>query len=105
MERPMKPPEPAVRPHLLRGSRPQDFHDLMRHRVWDILLVSRPYDSFILEEAGQLAERMLGEFRNLDLHYAPGLTTVETGAQALALSHEQSRFNLVISALRLADMN
>lgn len=101
----MKPPDPAGRPPLLRGSRPQDFHDLMRHRVWDILLVSRPYDSFILEEAGQLAERMLGEFRNLDLHYAPGLTTVETGAQALALAHEQSRFNLVISALRLADMN
>ena len=44
----------------------------MRHRITDILLVASPYDSFILEEAGQLGERLLGEFRNLDLHYAPG---------------------------------
>ena len=45
----------------------------MRHRIMDILLVSTPYDTFILEEAGELSERLLGEFRNLDLHYAPGL--------------------------------
>ena len=46
----------------------------MRYRVMDILLVASPYDSFILEEDGQLNERLLGEFRNLDLHYGPGLT-------------------------------
>jgi hypothetical protein len=50
-----------------------DYQDLMRHRVMDILLVSTPYDTFILEEAGELSERLLGEFRNLDLHYAPAL--------------------------------
>jgi CheY-like chemotaxis protein len=77
----------------------------MRHRVMDVLLVSRPYDSFLLEEAGQLAERMLGEFRNLDLHYIPGLTPVATGRQALELAQSQSRFNLVISAFQLADMS
>ena len=49
-----------------------EYQDLMRHRIMDILLVSTPYDTFILEEAGELSERMLGEFRNLDLHYAPG---------------------------------
>jgi len=48
-----------------------EYQDLMRHRIMDILLVSSPYDTFILEEAGELSERMLGEFRNLDLHYAP----------------------------------
>ncbi len=31
----------------------QDFQDLMRHRVDEILLVASPYDSFILEEDGQ----------------------------------------------------
>ncbi len=51
-----------------------DYQDLMRHRIMDILLVSTPYDTFILEEAGELSERLLGEFRNLDLHYAPALT-------------------------------
>lgn len=67
--------------------------------------MSRPYDCFVLEEGGQLVEQVLGEFRDLDLHYAPGLTTVATGAEALALVREQPRFNLVISALHLADMN
>lgn len=71
----------------------------------DILLVASPYDSFVLEEAGQIGERVVGEFRNLDLHYGPGLTTVATGAEALELVREPSRFNLIISGLHLADMH
>src|SRR5512138_1180064 len=31
-----------------------DFHELMRYRIMDILLVASPYDSFVLEEAGQI---------------------------------------------------
>ncbi|HWU90761.1 MAG TPA: response regulator, partial [Kofleriaceae bacterium] len=82
-----------------------DFHELMRYRIMDILLVASPYDSFVLEEAGQIGERVVGEFRNLDLHYGPGLTTVSSGTEALALVREASRFNLVISGLQLSDMN
>jgi CheY-like chemotaxis protein len=82
-----------------------DFHQLMRHRIMDILLVASPYDAFVLEEAGQIGERVVGEFRNLDLHYGPGLTTVSTGAEALELVGAPSRFNLIISGLALADMN
>ncbi|MEZ4362486.1 MAG: PEP/pyruvate-binding domain-containing protein [Kofleriaceae bacterium] len=87
------------------GSKLQDFHQLMRYRIMDILLVASPYDSFLLEEAGQIGERVVGEFRNLDLHYGPGLTTVSTGEEALELVREPSRFNIVISGLLLADMN
>jgi CheY-like chemotaxis protein len=82
-----------------------DFHDLMRYRIMDILLVASPYDSFILEEAGQIGERVVGEFRNLDLHYGPGLTTVASGEEALALVKEVKRFNLVVCGLLLADMD
>jgi CheY-like chemotaxis protein len=83
-----------------------DFHELMRYRIMDILLVASPYDSFVLEEAGQIGERVVGEFRNLDLHYGPGLTTVSTGTEAIALVRQQaSRFNLIISGLQLSDMN
>lgn len=83
----------------------QDFHALMRHRIMDILLVATPYDSFVLEEAGQIGERVVGEFRNLDLHYGPGLTTVSSGEEALAVIREPTRFNLIISGLQLGDMN
>lgn len=91
-------------PGTTRRGRLPGFHDLMRERIMEILLVASPYDSFLLEEAGQLSERVLGEFRNLDLHYGPGLTAVATGAEALQLAREQSRFGLIISALQLGDM-
>src|SRR5262245_61518669 len=77
----------------------------MRYRIMDILLVASPYDSFVLEEAGQIGERVVGEFRNLDLHYGPGLTTVPSGSEALEMVREPSRFNLIISGLTLPDMN
>jgi len=92
-ERP--PPRPRFR----------EFQELMRFRILDVLLVATPYDTFLLEEAGELAERMLGEFRNLDLHYAPGLTGVATGAEALRMVREQRRFNLIISTPYVADTN
>jgi CheY-like chemotaxis protein len=101
----MMPTAGATRPSRLLGSRFHDFHDLMRHRIMDILLVSSPYDTFLLEEAGQLSERLLGEFRNLDLHYVPGLTSVSRGHDALSLLREQGRFNLVIATLHVADMD
>ncbi|HET7292623.1 MAG TPA: PEP/pyruvate-binding domain-containing protein [Vicinamibacteria bacterium] len=94
----------SPRSSFLREHRFQDFHDLMRHRVMEVLLVASPYDSFILEEAGQLSERVLGEFRNLDLHYGPGITGVSTGAEALELARGERRFDLIITAPRLADM-
>jgi CheY-like chemotaxis protein len=98
---------PAVPLHLpvLSSSRLQDFHELMRFRIMDILLVASPYDSFILEEAGQLSERVVGEFRNLDLHYAPGINGVSTGAEALELARATGRFQLIVSALHLGDMS
>lgn len=88
----------ARRPH-------PDFQTLMRHRIMDILLVSTPYDLFILDEAGELQERLLGEFRNLDLHYAPGLTGVSTGSEALELCRKQRRFNLIVTTPHVGDMN
>lgn len=97
----MAPGSPGFSPHR---SRLADFHDLMRERVMDILLVASPYDSFLLEEAGELSERVRGEFRNLDLHYGPGLTTVSTGAEALAAARH-GRYGLIISALQLGDMS
>jgi CheY-like chemotaxis protein len=81
------------------------YQDLMRHRILHVLLVSTPYDRFLLEEAGELAERVQGEFRNLDVHYAPGLTGVSTGADALELVRSEESINLVITTPHVADMD
>src|SRR5436853_1884540 len=82
-----------------------DYQDLMRYRILHILLVATPYDRFLLEEAGELSERVLGEFRNLDLHYAPGLTGVSTGAEAVELVQRQKSANLIITTPHVADMD
>jgi CheY-like chemotaxis protein len=95
----------APKPPPARARGVADFHDLMRHRVMDILLVASPYDSFLLEEAGQLAERLRGEFRNLDLHYEPGLTGVSRGEEALELLRQRRGFNLVITTFHVGDMD
>jgi CheY-like chemotaxis protein len=92
-------PPAAPRPRFV------DFQDLMRHRVLEILLVAPPYDAWVLEEAGELSERVLGEFRNLDLHYAPGLVSVATGAEALARAKSQRGLTLIVATPRLADMH
>ena len=87
------------------SGRAQDFQDLMRQRVQDIILVSSPYDSFILEEDGQLYELILSEFLDLDLRHTPGVRRVSTGAEALALASEQSRYNLIITTPHVGDMS
>jgi CheY-like chemotaxis protein len=83
----------------------QDFQDLMRYRVENILLVASPYDCFILEEDGQLNERMLGESVELGLRHTPGLTRVSTGAEALDRALQERRYNLIITAPHVGDMS
>jgi CheY-like chemotaxis protein len=92
-------------PVWAHGSRPQDFHDLLRFRIMEILLVASPYDRFLLEEAGEIDERVVGEFRSLDLHYSPGMTAVSSGSEALDLVRRQRRFNLIVVTPHVGDMN
>lgn len=81
------------------------FQDLMRYRIMDVILVSTPYDKFVLEEAGELSERMLGEFRNLDLHYTPAMSGVTRGEQALELAAAGTGSKLIITTPRVRDMD
>jgi DNA-binding NarL/FixJ family response regulator len=72
------------------------FHELMARKVTDILLVSNPYDAFIMEEEGRLAERIIHEYRGLNLSRPPMLTWVSTAAEALA-ALTRKKFDLVIT--------
>lgn len=77
----------------------------MSQRVEDIILVSSLYDTFILQEDGQLSELILSEFLELNLHHTTGLTHVSSGEEAIALAKSQSRFNLIISAVSVGGMD
>ena len=59
------------------------FHELMARKVNHILLVSSPYEAFIMEEEGRLAQRIIQEYRGLNLSRPPHLTWVSTARQAL----------------------
>ncbi len=79
------------------------FYDLMARRVSEILLVSSPYDAFIMEEDGRLAERIIHEYRGLNLTRPPRLTWVSTAQEALDRLSRR-KFDLVLTMPRLGDM-
>ncbi len=88
------------------GVRSERFSTLMAHRVHTILLVASRYDSFLLEEEGQLAELLAREYRslNLNLRDVPRLVAAESGREALELVGRTS-FDLVVATTRLVDMS
>ena len=78
------------------------FHELMAHKIQEILLVANPYDAFILEEDGSLAARIINEYHGLNLSRPPRLTRAVSGADALALLHRHP-FDLVLAMPNLRD--
>ena len=80
------------------------FHELMAKKVTDILLVSSPYEAFIMEEEGRLAERIIHEYRGLNLSRPPMLTWASTAQEALnALATK--KFDLVITMPQVDEMD
>jgi len=71
------------------------FHDLAPHRIREVLLVSSPYDAFILEEDGQLTEQVFFEYREVNASAPPRFTHVPTDRAALAALTER-RFDLIL---------
>lgn len=71
-----------------------------QRRIREILLVSSPYDAFIIEEGGLLAELISSEFAAAGLGEAPQITRVLSGPEALQ-TLESSSFDLVITMLRV----
>lgn len=80
------------------------FQNLMQFRVREILLVSSLYDSFILEEEGQLYEMILSQYQTLNLSQAPNITRVSDGAEAVRMAKESRRFDLIVTTPNLGDM-
>ncbi len=80
------------------------FHELMPFKVQEILLVSSPYDAFIMEEDGSLATRLINEYLGLNLSGAPRITLVSSGKEAIERLRRQS-FELVITMPNVGGMD
>jgi CheY-like chemotaxis protein len=80
------------------------FHDLMKFRVREILLVSSFYDAFVLEEDGRISERIFSEYLDLNLRFVPRITRVSSAEEALA-ALEKGQYDMVITMMRISDMD
>lgn len=80
------------------------FHELMAQKVSDILLVSSPYQAFILEEEGRLAERIIHEYHGLNLRHPPMLTWASSVRQALD-TLSKKKFDLVITTPQVDEIS
>ncbi len=76
----------------------------MPYRVREILLVSSPYDAFILEEDGHLTEQIFTEYKALSLTASPRFTYAPTGEEAIRLM-EDRRFDLILTMTSVRDMD
>ncbi|MCD4741845.1 MAG: phosphoenolpyruvate synthase PpsA [Desulfobacteraceae bacterium] len=72
------------------------YHELMKKKVEDILLVSCPYDAFIMEEEGKLAPRIINEYQGLNLSRPPKLSWVSSAKNAF-IKLSKKKFDLVIA--------
>jgi len=91
-------------PHRRYTLKALRLRNLMPYRVTEVLLVSSPYDAFILEQDGQLTEQVFREYRDLSLPAAPRFTHATTGEAAMGLLEER-HFDLVLTMTSLADMD
>jgi CheY-like chemotaxis protein len=82
------------------------FNDLIPFRVNEVLLVSSPYDAFILQEDGHLTERMFFEYKEISLSSSPRFTHAATPEEAQSLLARR-HFDLILAmtSLPAADLN
>ena len=80
------------------------YHELMAKKVGEILLVSCPYDAFIMEEEGRLSTRIINEYKGLNLSKPPRLTWVASALNAFQ-KLETKKFDLIIAMPSLDGMD
>lgn len=80
------------------------FHELMLNKVREILLVSSPYDAFIIEEGGSLASRIINEYRGLNLSMPPRVTRTSSPREALEIIGKE-KIDIVLCMPHLDDMD
>lgn len=76
------------------------FNLMMQQRVYQVLLISSTYDSFMLEEDGRIDETIFLEYVSLNLRYPPQFIKVTSEIEAMQVL-AANRVELVISMLNI----
>jgi CheY-like chemotaxis protein len=76
----------------------------MQYRVREILLVSTPYDSYVLEEDGHLSDKIFSEYLDLNLQFVPRIAHASSAEEAFKILNNRT-YDLVITMPRISDMS
>ncbi len=76
------------------------FNLMMKQRIYQVLLISSTYDSFMLEEDGRIDEAIFMEYVSLNLRYPPQFIKVTSEEEAFEVL-EDKRIEMVISMLNI----
>jgi len=76
------------------------FNLMMKRRIYQVLLISSTYDSFMLEEDGRIDETIFLEYVSLNLRYPPQFIKVTSEQEAFEMLEDKS-IELVISMLNI----
>ncbi len=74
------------------------FSNLMKKRIYHVLLLSSAYDAFILEDDGRIDEQIFNEYVSLNLRYPPQFILVTDEDEAFKVMDDQN-IDLVITML------
>jgi len=82
----------------------KSYQSLMSRKIENILLISSPYDAYLMEEEGNLTSRIINEYRGLNLSRPPNITQISSAEKALNyLSCESA--DMIITMPNISDMN
>lgn len=74
------------------------FTNLMKKRIYHVLLISSAYDAFILEDDGRIDEQIFNEYVSLNLRYPPQFILTSSYEEAFRILEEEN-IDMVITML------
>jgi len=78
------------------------FTNLMKRRIYHVLLIASKYDAFILEDDGRIDEQIFNEYVALNLRYPPQFIQANSKEEAIAILNDQN-IDLIIFMLSAFD--
>ncbi len=78
------------------------FQNLMKKRIYHVLLISSAYDAFILEDDGRVDEQIFNEYVALNLRYPPQFIQATTEEESFEILEDQN-IDLIITMLSPED--
>lgn len=76
----------------------RSFNQLMKKRIYHVLLIASAYDTFILEHDGRIDEQIFNEYVSLNLRYPPQFIQASSQEKAFEILEEEN-IDLIIAML------